>query len=136
MGLDEATTTAVDAALGHMPLHYLQMAWSTPGYLIVAACVACSILAMRFAGFTLLGYWARPIGFTASFTFTLYLIHMPALKFFATVSGPYFGSMAGPAVLTVLLTFVLGMTTERKTAQWRAVMSRLFQVVLPAAKAG
>ncbi len=136
LGLDEATTTAVDAALGHMPLHYLQMAWSTPGYLIVAACVACSILAMRFTGFTLLGYWARPIGFMASFTFTLYLIHMPALKFFATVPGPYFGSMVGPAVLTLLLTFVLGMTTERKTAQWRAAMSRLFQVVLPAAKAG
>jgi len=122
-GTDTLATEAVNAALGQFPLTSMQMAWLLPGYLLLALCIAGSIFAVRFAALDGLARLAAPVGVVASFTFTIYLIHLPALKFFVALG---FASMLWPALLTLAIVLVLGLLTERRLGPWRAAFSALF----------
>ena len=127
-GFDTMATEGVNNAFGNVPRHYLQVAYNFPGHFIIAVCVATSIFAMRFTALRQIASVAYPVGFVASFTFTIYLTHLPLMKFFVALGGPAMESMFWPTLATLAAVVALGSVTERRIGPWRTLFARLFRV--------
>ena len=123
--LDNMATEGVDEIFGNVPRLYLQVAYNFPGHLMIAVCVAMSIFAMRFAALRQIARVAYPVGIAASFTFTIYLMHLPLMKFFVTLGGPDIESMVWPTMATLAAVVAIGSVTERRIGPWRILFARL-----------
>jgi peptidoglycan/LPS O-acetylase OafA/YrhL len=126
--IDDEAIESVDTALQGWPRMHLQMAWKFPGYFLIALCVAGSILGMRFGGLRHLARVASPVGIVASFTFTIYLTHLPLLKFFVAIGGTTVNSILWPAIATVAFVVAFGLFTERRIGPWRAAFALIVRV--------
>ena len=124
-GIDDLTTEGVNAAMRDWPRTQLQMAWQAPGYFLIALCVAGSILGMRFGKLRQVTFFAYPISFVASFTFTIYLTHLPLLKFFVVIGGTAINSMLWPTLATLASVVLLGLVTERRIRPWRIAFTAI-----------
>jgi len=125
LGLDDMATQGVNAAFHDWPRTHLQMAWQFPGYFPIALCIGGSILGMRFGALRQVARIAYPVGLAASFTFTIYLTHLPLLKFFVALAGPAIHSMLWPALATLACVVLLGSFTERRIGPWRSAFTLL-----------
>jgi peptidoglycan/LPS O-acetylase OafA/YrhL len=125
LGLDDMATRGVNAAFHDWPRTHLQMAWQFPGYFPIALCVGGSILGMRFGALRQVARIGYPVGLAASFTFTIYLTHLPLLKFFVALGGSAIDSMLWPALATLAFVVVLGSFTERRIGPWRSAFTLL-----------
>lgn len=73
--------------------------------------------------------FGNPVKFLASYTFTLYLVHYPALHFFAAVSSHDPRDPIDQALLitsTLLLCFLVGTYTERKKHVLKTALNSCF----------
>jgi len=127
-GIDTWASETVNRALSGYPISHLQMAWKAPGYLMLALTVAANIVAMRYAEFGQLARLSAPIGVLASYTFSIYLVHLPLLRFYAALLRGSVGSILIPAALTLITAVAFGQVTERRTAPWRQAFTRLVAV--------
>jgi hypothetical protein len=127
-GSDGAVADSVDAWLGGWPVRHLQMAWHFPGWALIAASVAASILGMRFSGLAPAGGLARPVATLASFTFSLYLVHMPLLRFFSVAAGPFVETLYWPAIATLAAVGVFASISEHRVGAWRRGLSACVQM--------
>jgi peptidoglycan/LPS O-acetylase OafA/YrhL len=118
-------TESVNAALQNWPKTHIQMAWQFPGYFPIALRVGGSILGMRFGALRDVARIAYPVGWIASFTFTIYLTHFPLLKFFVALGGSAIDSMLWPMLATLAFVVVLGSFTERRIGPWRSAFTLL-----------
>lgn len=74
-------------------------------------------------------FFGNPVKFLASYTFTLYLVHYPALHFFAAISShdpQDFFDQAFLVISTLLFCFFTGNYTERKKHILKAVLHNCF----------
>jgi peptidoglycan/LPS O-acetylase OafA/YrhL len=98
-----------------------------PGQFIIACCIAASIFAVRFSALRGIASIAYPVGLAASFTFTIYLTHLPLMMFFVALGGTAIDSMLWPTIMTLAAVIAIGLVTERRIGPWRAAFSRLVQ---------
>jgi peptidoglycan/LPS O-acetylase OafA/YrhL len=68
---------------------------------------------------------AAPVGLVASFTFTIYLLHLPLLKFFAALGGTAIDTMVLPVFATLLTEVLVGVCTEWRVRSWRSAFTRI-----------
>jgi peptidoglycan/LPS O-acetylase OafA/YrhL len=103
------------------------------GHFLLAVIMAANFLSALRLGQRLepvLGACEKPIRFLAAYTFTLYLLHVPLIKFFATVidgdpdGNAYYAMVMGSVFLSVLL---IGTVTERRKDCARDWLSALWE---------
>ncbi len=126
-GIDVRLSAVVNTWLGGYPEAHLQMAWKMPGYSVLALLLAANLFVMRFATMDIFATIARPLGFVASFTFSLYIVHLPLLRFYTALLAPKTSSVALPALLTVATAAVFAQFTERRAGAWRPVFSAIVE---------
>lgn len=117
----------VNTALGGFPEAKLRYSQYFVGDYVTATLVLINIWSALYCDFKLPASAGKAIRLAASFTFSLYLFHMPLLYFYSVVLGTAPASLADFLLLltTVLLTvIVLGMFTERRKHFARQLIMR------------
>lgn len=118
----DAINAAVNQLFAELPQRYLRYSQFFVGDYLIGALVIVNILSARYCQFAFLTSATKPIRLTASFTFSLYLFHMPLLEFYALVLHTNADSLGAYALLlgSVLASVaVLGMLTEWRKATLR-----------------
>jgi peptidoglycan/LPS O-acetylase OafA/YrhL len=64
----------------------------------------------------------------ASFTFTIYLTHLPLMKFFVALGGGAIESMFWPTTMTLAAVVAIGLVTERRIGPWRVGFAGLVRL--------
>lgn len=124
----DAINGAVNQLLADWPHEHLRYSQFFIGDYLIGGLVLVNIFAARYCEFRAFAGRARFIRFAASFTFSLYLFHMPLLKFYSAIfhtdthSVGDYGLLLAAVVATVVL---LGLVTERKKHVARAILEKL-----------
>lgn len=111
----DVINTEVDELLAGLPHKYLRYSQFFVGDYLLGMLVIVNVLSARYCHFASLAKAAKPIRLAASFTFSLYLFHMPLLEFYSVVLHTDVHSLGAYALLlvTVLASVAaLGMVTE------------------------
>lgn len=128
----DAINDAVNYLLLGWPHQYLRYSQYFIGDYLIGTLVLVNIFAARHCEFRLFTSWARGIRLAASFTFALYLFHMPMLKFYSALFQTNTESLADYTLLlsSVLGSVVLlGMVTEWRKAAVRGWLERGLLIV-------
>ncbi|WP_119462063.1 acyltransferase family protein [Rhodospirillaceae bacterium SYSU D60014] len=144
-GLDTIIDDWVNSFLGGWPETHLRYSQHFLGDWLIGALILMNILAARSCGFAGLARRSvrRPIVAVASFSFTIYLFHMPLLKFFTAALDHDSASVASWAVLMAAVAVALiglGLATEHQKQYFRRFFSWAASIVwrslsrLPAVK--
>ncbi len=123
-GVDEAANHAINQALGSAA--YLR---NSQNFIVdgaAAAVVSLNIFAARYADFSGLLRFARPIQYLAGFTFAIYLAHTPLLDFWFFVLRPAsaIGVAAWLAIVFACI-WLFGQVSEARKGAWRRLFGRL-----------
>ncbi|HET7267575.1 MAG TPA: acyltransferase [Oleiagrimonas sp.] len=125
----DAIDAVVNELLGGFPEQYLRYSQFFLSDYLIGILAITNIYALRHCDFHLFAGRARPVRLAASFTFSLYLFHMPLLKFYRTAFGTDPDSFTAWTLMvaaTLVSVVLLGMVTE-----WRKRdVKRLLAAVL------
>lgn len=125
----DAVNGIVDQLFGGWPSKYLRYSQFFVGDYLIGALVVANMLSARYCDFSWSGGLTKLVRLAASFTFSLYLFHMPLLKFYALVFHVDRNSFASWSILlaSVLASVVLlGMVTEWRKASARRWLNAVF----------
>jgi peptidoglycan/LPS O-acetylase OafA/YrhL len=133
-GFDDWMDARVNTALGGWPFAHLNNSMHFSTHYLVGALFALNLYAVRFCRIEALALplLRRPITYLASFTFALYLAHLPLLYLWSFVIGTDGKSAPKMAVLLVLVTasvWGFGLISEHRKRQWRVLIKALFAAV-------
>lgn len=122
----DAIDAVVNRALGGFPYHYLRYSQFFLSDYLIGVLAIINIYALRYCDFGLFIKHARPIRLAASFTFSLYLFHMPLLKFFRVAFGTDLGSFWAWVLLlaaTLVSVVLLGLVTEWRKREVKRLLA-------------
>ena len=91
------------------------------GDTLTGALVAVNIFAARYLAISF-GVFGNVVAYLASFTFSLYLMHIPLLRFW---SGYFHLGIAGTLAATLVSAWLLGQITEKQKTRIRNTLRRL-----------
>ncbi len=140
-GVDDIADAWMNRMLGGYPEKYLRNSQYFAGRYMFASVVFLNLFAAKYAGFE---YLSRPrvrsaIVYCASFTFTLYLAHLPLLNFYNFIMrhDPHSpASISALAAMVLVSTWLFGLVTEHKKGWWRALFSRFIKVPAAGERSG
>lgn len=121
----DAIDAVVNRAFDGLPYQYLRYSQFFLSDYLIGILALVNIHAMRYCDFGLFARHARPMRLAASFTFSLYLFHMPLLQFFRVVFGTDPGSFGAWALLlgaTLVSVVLLGLVTEWRKRDVRRLL--------------
>lgn len=128
---------ATNVWLAGWPVARLRYSQFFVGDYLIAALVLLNIYSARYCDFSLVARWAKGIRLAASFTFSIYLFHMPLLKFYSAMLRVRPDSRTMYVVLlclTLSSVIALGMATEWRKGtvrKWLALgLDRVLQLRL------
>lgn len=132
-GVDQMLDAFVKAALGGWPQRHMQNSQNFASHYTLVVLIAINLFAANYMRLRIFANQrvASAIVYVASFTFALYLMHMPFLDLYANVfhHNPHsWVSWAGLAVSVLFSIWLVGFITEHRKRDWR----RFFQWLLDA----
>ncbi|HKT40810.1 MAG TPA: acyltransferase [Rhodanobacteraceae bacterium] len=111
----DAINATVNVWFGNWPVDKLRYSQFFAGDYLIATLVLMNIYSARYCEFAILSRCSRWVTLAASFTFSLYLFHMPLMKFYSTLMhvNPHSRLMYALLLgLTVTSVVLLGTVTE------------------------
>lgn len=123
----DAINDAANLWMGGWPVAKLRYSQFFVGDYLIALLVLMNIYSVQYCGFTVFPRCSRAIRLAASFTFSLYLFHMPLMKFYSAMLRARPDSRAMYALLLCLTlgsVMALGMATEWRKGTLRSWLAR------------